>query len=124
MYKRQVDITYAKRYACALQHTPCEFQCGICLVFLAQPVESLSLIHILDVYKRQAYGCLYAVLVVGDDQCGCQLVCLPISDPDSSENTAQDMGCLLYTSDGFGITLNILEMFLIQDFHDSLYFIC
>jgi len=22
------------------QHTPCEFQCGICLVFLAQPVES------------------------------------------------------------------------------------
>ena len=35
-----VDITYAKRYACAMQHTPCEFQCGICLVFLAQPVES------------------------------------------------------------------------------------
>ena len=27
-------------YACAMQHTPCEFQCGICLVFLAQPVES------------------------------------------------------------------------------------
>ena len=50
-----------------------------------------------------AYGCLYAVLVVGDDQCGCQLVRLPISDPDSSENTAQDMGfhgfsamCLFY----------------------------
>ena len=39
-----------------------------------------------------AYGCLYAVLVVGDDQCGCQLVRLPIPDPDSSENTAQDMG--------------------------------
>ena len=39
-----------------------------------------------------AYGCLYAVLVVGDDQCGCQFVRLPIPDPDSSENTAQDMG--------------------------------
>ena len=27
-------------------------------------------------------------------------------------------------TDGFGVTLYILEMFFIQDFHDSLYFIC
>ncbi|EXY33622.1 hypothetical protein M080_4073 [Bacteroides fragilis str. 3397 T10] len=47
-----VDITYTKEYACAMQHTPGEFQCGICLVFLAQPVES----HQCDFLVAYRYG--------------------------------------------------------------------
>ena len=38
-----------------------------------------------------AYGCLYAVLVVGDDQCCGQFVRLPVLDPDGGEDTAQDV---------------------------------
>ena len=37
------------------------------------------------------YGGLYAVLVVGDDQCRGQFVRLPVLDPDGGENTAQDV---------------------------------
>ena len=70
-----------------------------------------------------AYGCLYAVLVVGDDQCGCQLVCLPISDPDSSENTAQDMGfhgffamCLFYLREDAHSRLCLVSVLGSEDF--------
>ena len=42
-------------------------------------------------FHARAYGCLYAVLMVGDDQRSRQLVRFPVLDPDGSEDTSENV---------------------------------
>ena len=44
------------------------------------------------ILSRRAYGSLYAVLMIGDNQRSCQLVRFPVLDPDGSEDASEDVG--------------------------------
>ena len=71
----------------------------------------------------RADGCLYAILMVGDDQRSCQLIRFPVLDPDGREDASEDVGfhclftvCLLYLRENAHPRLCLVSVLGREDF--------
>ena len=74
-------------------------------------------------FHARAYGSLYAVLMVGDDQRCCQLVRFPVLDTDGSEDASEDVGfhcfftkCLFHLRENAYSRLCLVPVLCREDF--------
>ena len=74
-------------------------------------------------FHARAYGSLYAVLMIGDNQRSCQLVRFPVLDPDGSEDASEDVGfhcfftkCLFHLRENAYSRLCLVPVLCREDF--------